>query len=181
MTQAKRFRAPIIIGVIAGLLVGGMISWAFVFNDVAAQDTVGISFDVAVPITKVTKDKENVNDSPEFIQREAGDPCYWSDVLAPEEIPDSTITTRGITDHVVVTDASGTIVAAAPLQGTIVKPKFTDEGIDESVPDGCVIPIDVDVPESIAYTIRIQDTYVATIGSDGIKGATVFYPFRLGD
>lgn len=176
MTQVKRFRAPIVIGVIAGLLIGGMISWAFVFNDVSAQGDVTIAFDVHVPVTKVTEDSENVNDSPEYIEWENGASCYWADVLDSQDLPATTIETHGITDHVVITDDSGTVVAAAPMMGTIANADMFSLA--------CVIPVDVTVPASLAYTISIQGDYVATVGGDGLGEAdgqrpVVYFPFSL--
>lgn len=111
-----------------------------------AQDDRSIGFDVRWVMETVAEDQ--------------GEPCRWQPTVSLGKAMEQPVYTDGLPGTVTIADASGEIVAITELAGTYLDAQ------------SCLLAVDVTVPASLAYTIRVNGHHAATVPGNALAGDT---------
>lgn len=82
--------------------------------------------------------------------------CRWQPTESLGKAMDQPVYTDGLPGTVTITDASGEIVHIAELAGTYLDAQ------------SCILSVDATVPDSLAYTIRVNGAHAATVPGDAL-------------
>jgi hypothetical protein len=127
MSFARQFKATILWGAIIGLLIGGYVSYTFVFNDAAAQEgrTIPVQVQRSLPDSTIL---------------DSGDSCSFSSDILRFPLTNS---------QIVITDENEVIVAIHGVVGNV------DRSSSGSL--FCTAELDIPVPEASFYTVHLGD------------------------